>query len=379
MAWYYGTYSCGHDGRVNIIGPTKLRQWKADREFEKMCPDCYTKYLQEQREKQNAEAAEKAIEMELPELQGAEKQVAWANTLRQQFIDECDAMTERDWRLRLRDIPFTEMKRIEDYVLKNCISAAYWIEHQDTRLVLKDNVAEALKNPEQAAKEKIAQETEKEIRAESIVFPENKCIDVPVEIKVSPEKVTAIFEKNDAFRGIIKSLGYRWTGVWEREISEMTGSAEDRAAELGNKLLNAGFPIMILDPCIREKAIKGQYEPECVRWISHYFSGNYKGWLAIGWEYGNDKLYKAIRNIPGSRYASPKVAVKVEHYKEVEDLAKLFGFKFTKRAKEAIEGYKEKIKNAEIVKPAEPKETKLKDGLADILNSGSEILDDLKD
>ncbi len=21
MAWYYGTYSCGHKGRVNIIGP----------------------------------------------------------------------------------------------------------------------------------------------------------------------------------------------------------------------------------------------------------------------------------------------------------------------------------------------------------------------
>jgi len=23
MAWYYGTYSCGHEGRVNIIGQNK--------------------------------------------------------------------------------------------------------------------------------------------------------------------------------------------------------------------------------------------------------------------------------------------------------------------------------------------------------------------
>lgn len=33
MAWYYGTYSCGHEGRVNIIGPTKDRQRKSDWHF----------------------------------------------------------------------------------------------------------------------------------------------------------------------------------------------------------------------------------------------------------------------------------------------------------------------------------------------------------
>ena len=25
MAWYEGTYACGHEGRVNIIGPQKDR------------------------------------------------------------------------------------------------------------------------------------------------------------------------------------------------------------------------------------------------------------------------------------------------------------------------------------------------------------------
>lgn len=28
MAWYEGTFSCGHEGRVNIIGPNKDCQWK---------------------------------------------------------------------------------------------------------------------------------------------------------------------------------------------------------------------------------------------------------------------------------------------------------------------------------------------------------------
>lgn len=33
MAWYYGTYGCKHDGKINIVGPTKDRQRKADWHF----------------------------------------------------------------------------------------------------------------------------------------------------------------------------------------------------------------------------------------------------------------------------------------------------------------------------------------------------------
>ena len=30
MAWYNGTFSCGHEGKVNIIGKAKDREWKMD-------------------------------------------------------------------------------------------------------------------------------------------------------------------------------------------------------------------------------------------------------------------------------------------------------------------------------------------------------------
>lgn len=43
MAWYHGTYSCGHEGRINLIGPTKDREWKKEREFSGLCPECYKK------------------------------------------------------------------------------------------------------------------------------------------------------------------------------------------------------------------------------------------------------------------------------------------------------------------------------------------------
>jgi hypothetical protein len=43
MAWYYGTYSCGHEGRTNIVGPIKNRKWISDKHFDNECPDCCKK------------------------------------------------------------------------------------------------------------------------------------------------------------------------------------------------------------------------------------------------------------------------------------------------------------------------------------------------
>lgn len=84
-------------------------------------------------------------------------------------------------------------------------------------------------------------------------------------------------------------------------------------------------------------------------------------------------------SLPGSKWDNPSVVVKMQYYTEVEEFAELYGFKFTEAARKAIEDYKEALIKVEIVKPAEVEEEPLKDGLADILNSGSDIIDDLKD
>ena len=83
MAWYYGIYSCGHEGRVNIIGKHSERQWKVDRHFEEICEECKAK----NREEANRQATKKASEYEFPDLKGTEKQIAWANTIRIDFYE----------------------------------------------------------------------------------------------------------------------------------------------------------------------------------------------------------------------------------------------------------------------------------------------------
>jgi len=83
MAKYTVTYRCGHKGEVQICGPQKDRQGKADYEATKLCKTCWQADQDASRAAANAEAAEAAQTAGRPELQGTEKQVAWATTIRE--------------------------------------------------------------------------------------------------------------------------------------------------------------------------------------------------------------------------------------------------------------------------------------------------------
>lgn len=373
MAWYYGTYACGHEGRTNIIGPGKNREWLSDRHFEKMCSECYEKHLQEEREKANKEAEEKAILMELPLLQGTEKQVAWANTLRQKMIDDfeerIEIVTEK---FKGIDEKIGELRNILNFILETKISASWYIDNRKESL---ESLFRRTGN-EMKLEEVIV---EKDIKIESTVRPENAVTEVVAEITVKSDKITVKFEKNDKFREIVKALKFEWTGVWEREIDEFNGSAEDRAAELGNKLLNAGFPIMIIDPIILQNSVEGKFEHECTRWIYIRAKGEHEGKFAVNWSEKNDRIYEASRKITGSKYDRPSVIVRIEHYKEVEDFANLFGFKFSKKAIKAIEQHKKNIELSKVVVPKKVSELSKIDGLDEILKSSDEIINDLKE
>lgn len=92
MAWYYGTFACGHEGRVNIIGPQKDREWKKERAFSHSCYECRQKEREERIQKENEESAKLSKEYEFPELTGSEKQVAWANTIRMNLFKDADKL-----------------------------------------------------------------------------------------------------------------------------------------------------------------------------------------------------------------------------------------------------------------------------------------------
>lgn len=382
MAWYSGTYSCGHDGRVNVIGPGKDRQWKIDRHFSGICDDCRAK----ERELASKEAAEKAKEMELPELTGSEKQIAWAVMLRDKLMKEFTRLEEpgrfeyivgKDY--RLKELTRQEVKAIRDYIVDNEKAAKWYIDNRNQRI---DDLLDKYKD-EALRPAAVIREEKKliaDIEADALIVPENATTTSVATIQEENGQVVAWFEKNEEFREIVKGLGYTWDRGWRKKIFSTTGTAVERMAELGSKLLAAGFPVKIYNAEAKRKAIEADYEPEHTRWIYRRMKGDYEGRLAIKWAGRDNKLYDAARSLPGSRWDSEygTVVVKVEKFEDVEEFARLYEFRFTKEARRAIEDFKMAYEDSKVT-PAEPKVAEYKDGLAEILDSSRDILGDLRE
>lgn len=365
MAWYYGTYTCGHEGRTNVVGPSKSREWKVERHFDDLCPDC----KEAKRMEENEKSIETAKEMELPELIGSEKQVAWANTIRVKAVEQLDIEIESED----NESKKKQLSDASQYIMQNKTKASWWI---DTRTYGARNLAkEGLKE----MKELEETETPASVTAETTLIPEDQVKDGIAKITVTDKSVQAEYVKDEDFIEIVKSLGYKWERPWAKHITLTSGAAADRAAELGNRLLNAGFSVQLQDPDIRNKAINADYEPECKRWVVHNVPNNK---LSIQWLDGrNSRLYESAKKIKSAKWdgKSGSVLVSVEYFSEVEDFAEMFGFKFSPGAVEAIKHYKDELSTIDPVHTEASVEVEDVDKLEEILQSSKDVISDLID
>lgn len=287
----------------------------------------------------------------LPELTGTEKQVNWALQLRDDLIDSINYLKERYGKLPLKklireiylDVNTENIPKITtdealniimDFIVKHRTTARYWIDNRmwDYRRHININWKLAFEENNEELNQ---------LKREATVFPKERVTNSAVEIKFKEDQVIASFEKNDQFIEVVKSLGYRWNweeNVWYRNINTLTGSARDRAAELGNALLIKGFPICILDDGVREKAIHASFNPEHKRWILKGENNQ----LNIWWEGWNSELYDAAKSLPSAKWERPYVTVSVAHYKEIEDFSEMYNFAIHEEARKLIENYVDK-------------------------------------
>lgn len=388
MAWYDGTYSCGHEGRVNICGPTKDRQRKADWHFSGLCPECYKKHLEEEKERKNREAAEKSAELELPELTGTEKQIAWANTIRIKKIDSINARVEKIAKMLEEkglekipgeDVGVRDILHATEHFAREHTDARYWIDHRDDDLNLKELCGLYKKHLDDMAHEDVIQEIEDE-QERLTVSPgsEDKKPGI-VKIGYDGSVISARYIKDADLIEIVKSLGYKWTGTsWGKGITEYTGDAADRIAELGNRLLLSGFTVQFPDAQSKEMAASGAYKPENDRWVRYDIKN---GQIALVWAKRSDTLYDVAKKLPGARWKDGAMRVSIGFYKEVQDFAETMGFSISKKAQEEIERYKAKEAGIEVVSvaPADADGLTDEERIARSLRAGGTIIEDLID
>lgn len=397
MATAVCTCTCATCGKAFEVRVNGMNRRDADSRAEwasihyDECKECRAARMARQREEENAKAARDAEAAGLPDLTGSEKQAAWATTIRQKFLDSVQSdIAYFRAQGQSEEAALDHAQSFAAWLAATKTKAAWWIDNRDNVAACRDagstivNAFARLKADYEtysARDSRPAAEGEgsavEGAMEEMTAVPENRAHDGEAEITVTDAKITVRYRRDDDFRAVVKLLGYTWDGdarVWEKKITAATGAPQERAAELGSKLLNAGFAIRIADEDTRRAAIEGRYEPEHQRWIMLYTGGDYKGWLSVKLPKGED-LYTAAKKIPGSKYSKPNIAVPINRYAEAEDFAATYDYRITPAAQSAIEAYK-----ASLITPAPAKYTQYNEhNPQDILNSGTEVLDDLLD
>jgi len=146
MGKYIVNFACGHTAMIELFGKIKDRDAKVAY-FEKygFCPQCYKEAMIEKRDKERAERRAKAIENatknNLPELTGSQKQIDWALTIRDEYLNDfLNAL--HNYTVQVNQIGISEEQKnilladLED--IKNFFAdkteAKFWINHRDGRL-----------------------------------------------------------------------------------------------------------------------------------------------------------------------------------------------------------------------------------------------------
>lgn len=340
------------------------------------CPECE----HEENAKRAAAIAEEAKANGLPALTGTPKQVVWAEQLRSTKMEEFQKISEYAKEEIAEDLKANDfgVDKVEyaDIAFQNISHkdmASWWIDNRflSAGVIFSDELLRVQK----AEREKVPEP----VAAETTIIPDNQ-VKGAAEIIVAADVVATKYPKDDEFRAVVKGCGFRWNAdkrLWEMKITKTSGTAIDRAAELANALLRKGFAVRCGDADVREKAVSGDFEPRCDRWVMHCVSGEYAGWLAINYPRGAEELYRAARAIKGAKYSHGSIYVPVANHNLVDDFANLYDFKYSAGAKKAISQFEEQRKAS--VTAAEPTIPEYKDKLAEILQSSDAILSDLSD
>lgn len=393
--------------RNNSRDARSFEEWAVENITE--CKDCENARIQKMYDEENAKASCAAKEMGYPDLLGTEKQIAWATTIREKTLTAlreklCDPdMPEKRQYVKLAYKPIKS-------ILLQMRQAGWWIEHQHMadeifsinktvaeinrplceavatiqkavkagEMVMAEGeakVEELLANPAEVKSEQSEQTEQRPVQDKPVApkrpeaKPEKQKHEGSADIRIVENTVCADYDKNNDFMEVVKAMGFRWINrAWQIESSERNGTVENIAAELGSRLLNAGFSVRFDNQEIMNAAVNCDYSPMCKRWISSCKGGFYIVWSR------EDNLYYEAKSIPGAKYDSPGVVVPDRSWDCVLDFAEKHGYRITAMAQEkidALSGASNCVSPAPVNKPDYKEKN--------VLDTSRDVIEDLKD
>lgn len=371
MARYEVTCKCGHTMTVNLTGTWEERKSRMEYYESSLCSDCAWKEKKKLKEQKIEAALKKNKELNLPELTDArnDDQFRKANLYRMEYIENTKKFIDELKDEEIINVSTDERVKTEvdkdllqkaiEYGIKHYTAAPFWTSHK----ICCETKREAIYGDDFqlfSITEHFVNDYKDDIESN------NKSADIPTpqELTVKPENnkksniVRFIVDrkiikidypiKDDDFIKIVKNNHYQWdVNIWQREINKQSGTIDDRIANVGYHLLQAGFTVRFLNVKQRDMAINRTYEVEQTRWVT-LSNGAFK----ISWEGYDDELYAAARKIPGSKWISvgSYVSAPYESYEKLQRFAIDYGFPLSDKVKEVIEEQKKKKEESKIKK-----------------------------
>lgn len=387
------TFTITKYGLKNSAAAESYKQWAA--EHLSICPDCVAKARHAKVEAQRAQDAADG----LPALTGGtQKQLDWAVSLRQKFINRCHEIFDEEDEIAVLnakpgekldiDEEYADQIRAFYYIIAEKTDSRWWINNRDVIFI--DLVSTLLEYAREARNAALAAERAAMLKEqpeaaaaaeEAAVKPTDFNGKDAVEIIADEKVVTAAYPRDDDFIAAAKEAGLIWERRerrWEHKIRVTSGRWQDRAAEFGNALLRRGFAIIMWDDESRRMAIDGSFAHRTERWITADLDGEL---FTARWERGNDSLYHELRGLPGARYINKAISIPASQWRAMMDVAGSWGFQLSDGAKALIKKRQELEAAAIIAEPMSPapKPELVNGGLAKIMDEGSDILPDLED
>ena len=136
MAKYDVDYSCGHNATIQLVGPTRERERKIEWMERGFCPECFKSKKDAERTKAEAAAKEG---INLVALNGSEKQIKWADSLRAGFLANIKKQVENAKAQNLADDNvITKTLKAVTATVNRHHESKFWIDNRDNLEVALD-------------------------------------------------------------------------------------------------------------------------------------------------------------------------------------------------------------------------------------------------
>ena len=318
-----------------------------------------------------------------PALDGSDKQVSWAEEIREEFLPDMEvafeAMTlnqsagesdglkvaavhvrarakdrcQEQWLSRLCLHAMTLFRTPEALrdAAEGVKSAHWWIENRQDVFCALGSLAweRSTPRPEPGSKEA-------EAMAEALILPEGrKPHDVFAEVLRTAGRVEISRPvKSDHFREAVRNIGYKWDSdyrVWKLELNEDTGDPVERVAEAVATLVDAGYGVLCHDPKAKKSALSGEWSPLPTRWVRRQEDS-----FALAWLY-EDTIFDDAKVLPGAKWdkTAKVMIVPFKSAEAVADFADEYDMAFTADAKALLESYREAFANGAVLSKAKAK------------------------